>query len=179
MPQPERLSYDYLDTAIGRALIMSDEAGTLRAFNWEEWEADVLAWAARHYPAIKPERAPIPPNLRQAFEAYFAGDARALDAVSWEAAGTEFQRRVWNALCEIPAGETWSYGQLAAHLGKPTAQRAVGLANGQNPVAVVVPCHRVIGANGSLTGYGGGIERKRWLLALEGVRAPKDDLFAA
>src|SRR5262249_46745434 len=81
--------------------------------------------------------------------------------------GTPFQRKVWNALCEIPYGETISYGELARRIGQPTAARAVGLANGSNPLPIVVPCHRVIGADGSLTGFGGGIERKRWLLAHE------------
>ena len=81
--------------------------------------------------------------------------------------GTDFQRAVWKALREIPAGETWSYGRLAEHIGKPSAVRAVGLANGSNPISVVVPCHRVIGANGSLTGYAGGVERKKWLLEHE------------
>ncbi len=85
------------------------------------------------------------------------------------AAGTSFQQRVWKELCAIPYGETISYGELAKRIGQPTASRAVGLANGQNPISIVVPCHRVIGADGSLTGYGGGIERKRWLLAHEGA----------
>ena len=80
---------------------------------------------------------------------------------------TASQQRVWRALCDIAYGETISYGELARRIGQPAAARAVGLANGQNPIAIVVPCHRVIGANGSLTGYGGGLERKRWLLAHE------------
>jgi O-6-methylguanine DNA methyltransferase len=81
--------------------------------------------------------------------------------------GTPFQQNVWSRLCEIPYGETISYGELARRIGNPKASRAVGLANGRNPVAIIVPCHRVIGANGSLTGYGGGLERKTWLLAHE------------
>jgi methylated-DNA-[protein]-cysteine S-methyltransferase len=97
---------------------------------------------------------------------YFAGKRRDFD-FPLEPAGTPFQRRVWEALCEIPYGETWSYLQLATRIGNPKACRAVGLANGRNPIAVVVPCHRVIGANGSLTGYGGGMDRKRLLLDLE------------
>jgi methylated-DNA-[protein]-cysteine S-methyltransferase len=80
-----------------------------------------------------------------------------------------FQTRVWRELTEIPYGQTWSYGQLARRIDKPSASRAVGLANGRNPISILVPCHRVIGADGSLTGYGGGIERKRWLLAHEGL----------
>ncbi len=92
--------------------------------------------------------------------------------------GTPFQRRVWAALTHIPAGETRSYGAQATQIGRPSAVRAVGLANGQNPIGLVVPCHRVIGADGSLTGYGGGIERKRWLLRHEGA-AFKDDRTSA
>jgi methylated-DNA-[protein]-cysteine S-methyltransferase len=91
--------------------------------------------------------------------------------VAVDLAGTEFQQRVWKALQEIPYGETWSYGELARHIGQPGSSRAVGLANGRNPVAIIVPCHRVIGANGSMTGYGGGIERKVRLLELEQSRA--------
>jgi methylated-DNA-[protein]-cysteine S-methyltransferase len=99
-------------------------------------------------------------------EEYFAGERRDFD-IPLQPAGTPFQQRVWAALCEIPYGETWSYLQLATRVGNPKACRAVGLANGRNPIAVVVPCHRVIGATGSLTGYGGGIDRKRLLLDLE------------
>jgi len=98
--------------------------------------------------------------------AYFAGQLTEFD-LPLAPAGTRFQRTVWAALQQIPYGETWSYGQLACKIGNPAAVRAVGLANGRNPIALVVPCHRVIGADGSLTGYGGGLERKRYLLDLE------------
>lgn len=97
---------------------------------------------------------------------YFAGERRDFD-LPLHPHGTDFQQQVWRALREIPYGRTWSYGELAQHIGKPSASRAVGLANGRNPISIVIPCHRVIGANGSMTGYGGGIERKRWLLAHE------------
>ncbi|RNI25198.1 methylated-DNA--[protein]-cysteine S-methyltransferase [Flexivirga caeni] len=97
---------------------------------------------------------------------YFAGDRTEFD-LPLRPGGTEFQQRVWRALCDIPYGRTWSYGELAAHIGAPSASRAVGLANGRNPISIVIPCHRVIGADGSMTGYGGGIERKQWLLAHE------------
>ena len=99
---------------------------------------------------------------------YFAGELAAIDTLPVQTGGTAFQREVWRALREIPCGGTVSYAELAERIGRPTAVRAVGLANGSNPVGIVVPCHRVIGANGSLTGYGGGIERKRWLLEHEG-----------
>jgi len=103
-------------------------------------------------------------------DAYFAGELTDFD-MSMTLNGTEFQRRVWASLCEIPYGETISYGELARWVGNPKASRAVGLANGRNPVSIVVPCHRVIGSDGSLTGYGGGLERKVWLLEHEAARA--------
>jgi methylated-DNA-[protein]-cysteine S-methyltransferase len=102
-------------------------------------------------------------------EAYFAGDLGALRAIPVATAGTAFQRAVWSALREIPPGTTLGYGALARRIGRPSAIRAVGAANGANPVSVVVPCHRLVGAGGALTGYGGGLARKRWLLAHEGV----------
>jgi methylated-DNA-[protein]-cysteine S-methyltransferase len=104
---------------------------------------------------------------------YFAGERRAF-ALPLSLAGTPFQREVWRALTEIPYGETVSYGELARRIGNPRGQRAVGLANNRNPVSIIVPCHRVIGADGSMTGYGGGLERKRWLLAHEGMPQTKD-----
>jgi methylated-DNA-[protein]-cysteine S-methyltransferase len=164
---PERLVLDRLATPIGTALLVTDEAGALRALNWTDYEDSMQRWIARRYPAARLEAGASP--ARAAFEAYFAGELQALDRVAWVAAGTDFQLKVWRTLCTIPAGETLSYAGLAARIGKPSAMRAVGLANGANPVAIVVPCHRVIGANGALTGYGGGLQRKKWLLALEGA----------
>ena len=174
---PETLTLDRLTTLVGTALLVTDERGTLRAFNWTDYEPAMLAWIGKHYPKARLVEGRSPPAVRGPFEAYFAGDARALEAVAWKASGTAFQLQVWEALCTIPAGETISYAQLARRIGRPTAVRAVGLANGANPVAVIVPCHRVIGTNGSLTGYGGGLPRKRWLLDLEGA-TPKDQIAA-
>jgi len=174
---PETLTLDRLATPIGTALLVTDERGSLRAFNWTDYEPAMRAWIARRYPKAKLAEGRAPSPVRGPFEAYFKGDPRALETVPWTASGTAFQLQVWEALCTIPAGETLSYAGLAARIGRPTAVRAVGLANGSNPVAVVVPCHRVIGANGSLTGYGGGLPRKRWLLAHEGA-AFKDQLAA-
>ena len=108
-----------------------------------------------------------PGGLSAAMNAYFAGELAAIDALPVATGGTAFQRTVWRALREIPCGETISYAALARRIGRESAVRAVGFANGSNPISVVVPCHRVIGSDGSLTGYGGGIERKRWLLAHE------------
>lgn len=166
-PLPETLILDRLETPIGTAIVVTDEAGVLRAFNWTDYEERMNVWLARRYPRalVREDRSPI----RPAMEAYFAGELRALESIRWVALGTGFQQQVWAALCLIPMGQTWSYARLATEVGRPTAVRAVGLANGSNPVALVVPCHRVIGANGSLTGYGGGLPRKRWLLAHEGA----------
>lgn len=164
---PEHLTLDRIETPIGTALTVTDEAGVLRAFNWTDYEPAMRTWIARRYPTA-PLGAGAGP-LRDVFAAYFGGQPDALQAVAWEGAGTPFQREVWSMLCAIPVGETWSYAGLAAKIGRPAAVRAVGLANGSNPVALVVPCHRVIGSNGSLTGYGGGLQRKRWLLEHEGA----------
>ena len=103
-------------------------------------------------------------------DSYFAGELVQFD-LPLQPVGTSFQESVWRALREIPYGETWSYGQLAAHIGKPKASRAVGAANGVNPIPVIIPCHRVIGSSGKLTGFGGGIETKQFLLGLEKERA--------
>jgi methylated-DNA-[protein]-cysteine S-methyltransferase len=166
-PPPETLSLDRLPTPIGEALIVTDEAGHLRAFDFADHEPRMMRLLRLHYGDVALAPGAAPAVIVAAFRAYFAGDMDALSSVAWATAGTAFQREVWAALTTIPAGETLSYGALAARIGRPKAVRAVGLANGANPVAVIVPCHRVIGADGSLTGYGGGIERKRWLLAHE------------
>ncbi|ACG72266.1 methylated-DNA/protein-cysteine methyltransferase [Anaeromyxobacter sp. K] len=115
--------------------------------------------------ALRAGRDPL--GLASRARAWFAGDLGALDGLPLDPGGTPFQRQVWDELRRIPAGETRSYGALAAALGRPGAARAVGLANGRNPIAIAIPCHRVIGADGSLTGYAGGLDRKRWLLAHE------------
>jgi methylated-DNA-[protein]-cysteine S-methyltransferase len=108
-----------------------------------------------------------PLRVESTFRDYFDGGFALLDGIRVETGGTPFQRRVWQVLRTIPAGETWSYLEVARAVGAAEAVRAVGAANGANPVAIVVPCHRVIGSNGRLVGYGGGLERKRWLLAHE------------
>jgi methylated-DNA-[protein]-cysteine S-methyltransferase len=116
-----------------------------------------------------PAAAPFAAAARQLSD-YFAGQLTEFE-LPLAPSGTAFQRQVWAALQTIPYGQTWSYAQLAEKLGRPTAVRAVGLANGKNPIALVIPCHRVIGSDGSLTGYGGGLDRKRFLLDLESARA--------
>ncbi len=166
---PSAITLTRLPTPIGEALLATDEAGVLRAFNWTDYEPHLAAWLARRYAGARVVEGPGPAVLRHAFAAYFQGEIRALEAVPWRAVGTPFQLSVWRALCAIPAGETLSYAGLAERIGRPTAVRAVGLANGANPIALVAPCHRVIGADGALTGYGGGLHRKRWLLRHEGA----------
>jgi methylated-DNA-[protein]-cysteine S-methyltransferase len=157
-------AFTYVESPIGRLLLTAD-GSALTGLYMEpsrEWHSiaagagDAMAW-------------PLPAAVVQ-LEEYFAGERRVFD-LPLRPQGTAFQRRVWDALTEIPYGQTSSYGELARRIGNPGAARAVGLANNRNPVSIVVPCHRVIGADGSLIGYGGGLERKRWLLAHEGLHA--------
>ena len=123
------------------------------------------------YPGDPIAEAPDPGGAVAALHAYFTGRLGALDGVEVEMHGTPFQRRVWEALRSVRAGTTTSYAAIARTIGSPSAVRAVGAANGVNPISIVIPCHRVIGANGTLTGYAGGLERKQWLLAHEGALA--------
>ncbi|WP_436356004.1 methylated-DNA--[protein]-cysteine S-methyltransferase [Brevundimonas sp. CEF1] len=170
--QPEAFILDRIASPVGEVLLVTDAEGAVRAFDFSDYEARMLKLLARHYGEVALSEGRAPEAVRAAVAAYFGGDATALDGLPVRTGGTDFQRSVWAALRTIPAGETWSYGQLAHAIGKPSAVRAVGLANGANPVGVIVPCHRVVGANGTLTGYAGGLERKRWLLAHEGA-APR------
>jgi methylated-DNA-[protein]-cysteine S-methyltransferase len=167
--KPQHLILERIPTPIGEALVVVDETGALRAFDFSDFEPRMRTLMRRHYGAMALQEGKIPEPLRAAIGRYFGGDPDALNDLDWRTNGTLFQRKVWSALCTIPSGETLSYKGLAERIGSPSAMRAVGLANGSNPVAIVVPCHRVIGANGSLTGYGGGLPRKAWLLAHEGV----------
>jgi methylated-DNA-[protein]-cysteine S-methyltransferase len=167
--RPETLTLDRLATPVGEVLLITGPEGAVRALDFAGYEDRMHRLLARHSPGASLVDGRAPDGLRAAVLAYFAGDLTALDELPVKTGGTDFQKAVWAALRAIPAGETRSYGQLASAIGSPRAVRAAGLANGQNPIAVIVPCHRVIGANGTLTGYAGGLERKRWLLAHEGV----------
>ncbi|MNX44622.1 Methylated-DNA--protein-cysteine methyltransferase [compost metagenome] len=167
--QPETFTLDRIASPVGEVLLVTDAEGAVRAFDFIDYEPRMRKLLARHYGEVTLVEGRAPETVRTAIAAYFSGDATALDGVAVKTGGTDFQRSVWAALRTIPAGETWSYGQLATAIGKPAAVRAVGLANGANPVGVIVPCHRVVGANGTLTGYAGGLERKHWLLAHEGA----------
>ena len=156
-------------TPTGPMLILTDDQHRLRALDWEDHEPRMRRLLARHYgrDGVRARETARPSAARRALEAYFAGELDAVAGLPTATNGTEFQRAVWRALCAIPAAQTVSYGALAAAIGRPSASRAVGLANGSNPIAIVVPCHRVIGSRASLVGYGGGLDRKRWLLAHE------------
>jgi methylated-DNA-[protein]-cysteine S-methyltransferase len=176
MDETTLMYVDYIETPVGRLAIVVDEKESLRAVGFTEGHprmdrlvgADGKAGGSRGAGAqrrLVPKKNPA--GLTAPIRAYFCGELAAIEGLPVTLVGTDFQRTVWTALLGIPCGETWSYGQLAARIGKPKAMRAVGLANGANPVGIVVPCHRVIGADGSLTGYGGGMQRKRWLLEHE------------
>jgi len=169
--EPPALLLDRLPTPLGLMLLVTDDRERLRALDWEDHEARMRRLLRLHYGPSFTLGAGSSPAVRGAMEAYFAGDLGAIDRLPVETGGTPFQRQVWAALRRIPAGDTMSYGALAAQIERRSAVRAVGRANGANPVGIVVPCHRVIGADTSLTGYGGGIERKRWLLRHEGASA--------
>jgi methylated-DNA-[protein]-cysteine S-methyltransferase len=152
-----------------RHRIVDSPIGPLTLFGDFEALTGLTMQDQRHGPTMDPgavhDKDAFPDVVEQLF-AYFAGELTDFD-VKLRLAGTTFQRRVWSALAEIPYGETMSYGELAQQIGQPSAFRAVGLANGRNPVAIIVPCHRVIGSSGALIGYGGGLDRKRLLLDLE------------
>lgn len=172
MPEPEPLQRDSIATPIGELVIIADDQGRLRAVDWRDHEPRMLQLLARHCGkggfALQARR--NPGGLSAALRAYFKGDLAAINDLKVHTLGTDFQRAVWRVLRRIPCGATISYAELARRVGRPAARRAVGMANGSNPISVVVPCHRVIGADGSLTGYGGGIARKRWLLEHELAR---------
>lgn len=161
------LTLDRLATPVGEALVVTDAEAAVRAFDFADYEDRMRRLLRRHYGEVRLTEGRAPEAVRNALERYFQGELKALDAIQVRTGGTSFQRSVWAALRTIPVGETRSYGQLASAIGSPKAVRAVGLANGSNPVGLIVPCHRVIGANGTLTGYAGGLERKRWLLEHE------------
>ncbi|MGH9697222.1 MAG: methylated-DNA--[protein]-cysteine S-methyltransferase [Bryobacteraceae bacterium] len=164
------LLLDRLPSPIGTLLLVWRE-DALQTLDFGDNEARFERMLRMQHGVRDLTAARAPKAIREPIEAYFQGELTAIDSVPVETNGTPFQQQVWKALREIPAGSTTSYGELAKRIGRPAACRAVGLANGSNPVSIVVPCHRVIGGNGALTGYGGGVDRKRWLLDHERARA--------
>lgn len=166
---PLPLLSETLSTPVGEVVILTDGEGRLRAVDFDTHVERMTRLLDRHYGrgGWTVSDAPTPTAARTSLARYFDGDLAAIDGLETATGGTAFQREVWAALRKVRAAAPESYAALAARIGRPSAMRAVGLANGANPVAIVVPCHRVIGATGALTGYGGGIERKRWLLEHE------------
>jgi methylated-DNA-[protein]-cysteine S-methyltransferase len=174
MVEAVRFLVDRAATPIGELFVVVDTDGRLRTVDWTDHEARALRLLRIHYGKdLRLEPARNPGGMTAAMRAYFSGHLGAIDRLPTATAGTPFQREVWKALRRIRCGTTVSYAELARRIGRESAVRAVGLANGSNPISIVVPCHRVIGSNGTLTGYGGGLERKRWLLAHEGAALAK------
>jgi methylated-DNA-[protein]-cysteine S-methyltransferase len=166
------LHYDEVSSPLGRILFASDGEAVC-VLDYSGYESRMATLLARRYGAVEFLRGSDPLGVRRMLDEYFAGDLRAFDAVPVRGGGTAFQEVVWKGLRTIPAGETLSYGELAARINRPGAARAVGHANSLNPIAIIVPCHRVIGASAGLTGYAGGLERKQWLLNHEGATEPR------
>lgn len=165
--QPEPLMLGRVVSPLGQILVVTDAAGAVRALDFPEYLPRLKTLLNRHWGEVSLFEGEVPANIRSALSAYFEGGSDAFDGVVVATRGTAFQEQVWAALRQIPSGETRTYGELAKAIGRSAAVRAVGLANGRNPVALINPCHRVIGANGALTGYAGGLERKLWLLEHE------------
>ena len=171
----DALFLDRVKTPIGALILVADARGALRMLEFEDKPERWRSVFRRHFKNGEFTKKRDPGGVAAKLKRYFAGDVAALDKIEVEPHGTDFQHACWRALRRIPAGTATTYGALAKKMGKPAAMRAVGLANGANPIAVVVPCHRVVGADGSLTGYGGGLERKRWLLDHEARHAAERD----
>lgn len=165
-----RLLEEKIATPLYLLWVVCDEQFRLRAIEWEQYRDRMEQLLNIHYRHEGYERvsATNPGGLSDKLADYFAGNLAVIDTLETATGGTPFQREVWQALRAIPCGQVMHYGQLAAQLGRPGAARAVGAANGANPISIVVPCHRVIGRNGTLTGYAGGVQRKEWLLRHEG-----------
>jgi methylated-DNA-[protein]-cysteine S-methyltransferase len=160
-----KLRTDSLQTPIGEVQLVALD-GKLVLVDFADNSVRIQSILEKRFGTFTLEVSPLP-EFRAPLEAYFAGELKVIHTLPVDSGGTPFQREVWNTLLEIPAGTTWSYGQLAAHIGNPTAVRAVGATNGLNPISLVLPCHRVIGSSGALTGYAGGLHRKKWLLEHE------------
>jgi methylated-DNA-[protein]-cysteine S-methyltransferase len=163
-----KLLLDRITSPMGIILLVSD-GESLCALDFADYEARMIRLLQKRYESVELVESIDPQGFSSKIQAYLAEDFSALNNIPVNAGGTDFQQLVWDGLRKISVGATLTYGELATQLGKPTASRAVGMANSLNPVAIVVPCHRVIGAKAKLTGYAGGLDRKQWLLTHEGV----------
>lgn len=168
----KELIVDYIPSPIGRIVIVVD-VDRLCSLDFEDYSERMMRLLTRRYGEVRLKQVADPHGFSARITRYFAGDYGSLAAIPVHTGGTPFQQQVWSALRDIPVGQTFAYSQLAARLGKPKAARAVGMAISLNPVAIVLPCHRVVGCNASLTGYAGGIDRKRWLLRHEQAYFPE------
>lgn len=163
-----KLFFDRIESEIGEIVVVTD-GRSLVSLDYTDYEPRMRKLLAARYGTFELISQDNPGGISAKVRAYLAGDFQALDAIPVNTGGTPFQQEVWQALRTIPAGTIVSYKELAQKVGRPTAYRAVGMTNSLNPVAIVLPCHRVVGSNAALTGYAGGIERKRWLLRHEGA----------
>lgn len=157
-----------IGSPIGDVVVACAE-GAVVALRFSGGDGEIAQILGRRFPGWERSLGPNADHAAGRLRDYFAGDLHALDGIAVNTGGTPFQQAVWAQLRKIPPGQTASYREIAAAIGAPTATRAVGAANGANPVGIIIPCHRIIGANGTLTGYGGGLDRKRWLLEHEGA----------
>ena len=164
-----------LESPLGEMLLVTDAQRVVRALEFADHKGRLHRGLCEHYGSVDLTEIPAPAEIVQALDRYFDGELDALDALPTETAGSDLQRRVWVALRQIPAGTTTTYGKLAKELGfaDPRAAIDIGAANGSNPIAIIVPCHRVIASNGDLKGYAWGLHRKRWLLEHEKAMEPK------
>lgn len=164
----KELLMDTIASPIGNIVIVVDD-GKLCALDFAGYEERLMKLLKRRYHEFQFKTIDDPCGFSSRVKSYLAGDFTSLEAIPVSTGGTPFQQEVWQALREIPTGQTCTYAQLAAKIGRPNATRAVGMTNSLNPIAIVLPCHRVVGANASLTGYAGGLDRKHWLLRHEGA----------
>jgi methylated-DNA-[protein]-cysteine S-methyltransferase len=163
------LAVHRMPSPLGELLLVAD-GPSLCALDYAGYDERMLKLLWRRYGPVRLTEEPDTQGFSQCLHAYFDGDYRAIDMIQVSTGGTSFQQQVWSVLRSIPPGSALSYGALAERIGRPTAARAVGTTNGLNPISIVVPCHRLIGAGACLTGYAGGLERKRWLLQHEGFQ---------
>lgn len=164
----KELLLDKVSFESGQILLVSDNK-SLCAIDFAGYENRMMKLLEKRYGNVHLKKHKNPQGLSDRLQSYFSGDFTSLDDIPVNTGGTPFQQQVWSTLRSIAPGTVISYGELAKRVGKPTASRAVGMTNGLNPIAIVLPCHRVVGANGKLTGYAGGLETKKWLLKHEGV----------
>ena len=162
----KELLVDYIPSPIGEIVIVVD-GDKLCSLDFADYSERMMRLLKRRYAELQLRQVVDPHGFSTRIDNYFAGDYESLTVIPVNTGGTQFQQMVWTALREIPVGQTFTYSQLAAKIGKPTAARAVGMTNSLNPIAIVLPCHRVVGCNAALAGYAGGVDRKRWLLRHE------------